>query len=123
MSNDPSPPLKYVGTQSRETMAVAEALAHASGRDVAVAGSKIGEVAGWAIGKAKDGLQSASGQVRERATTAVATYTKEDPIRAILIAAGAGALLMGLVAMMARSGVRTVKRNVRRSNLAVPRRT
>ena len=66
------------------------------------------------MGKAKDGLQSAAEHVRERATTAVATYTRDDPIRAVLIAAGVGALLMSLVAMMARSGVRTVRRNVRR---------
>jgi ElaB/YqjD/DUF883 family membrane-anchored ribosome-binding protein len=83
-------------------------------RDVSVVGGKIGDAADWAMGKAKDTLQSAADQVRERATTAVATYTKEDPVRAILIAAGAGALLMGLVAMMARSGVRTVKRSVQR---------
>jgi len=113
MSNDTSP-LEDMGTQSRETMAVAEVMAHDSGPDVAAAGSKIGEAASWAIGKAKDGLQSAADQVRERATTAVATYTREDPIRAILIAAGVGALLMTVVAMMARSGVRTVRRNVGR---------
>jgi ElaB/YqjD/DUF883 family membrane-anchored ribosome-binding protein len=113
MSNDPSP-LKYMGTQSRETMTMAEAMALDSGSDVAAAGSRIGDAASWAMGKAKDGLQSAAEQVRERATTAVATYTRDDPIRAILIAAGVGALLMSLVAMMARSGVRTVRRNVRR---------
>ena len=81
---------------------------------VSAAGSKIGDAANWALGKAKDTLQSASEQVRERATTAVATYTKEDPIRGILIAAAAGALLMGLISMMARSGVRSVKRKVQR---------
>jgi ElaB/YqjD/DUF883 family membrane-anchored ribosome-binding protein len=81
---------------------------------VSAAGSKIGDAANWALGKAKDTLQSAAEQVRERATTAVATYTKEDPIRAILIAAAAGALLMGLISMMARSGVRSVKRKVQR---------
>ncbi len=135
MSNDPSP-LKYMGTQSRETLNMAAAMAHDSGRstarpidqamgqlsdevddaggDVSGAGSKIGVAANWAMGKAKDTLRSAAEQVRERAATAVATYTKEDPVRAILIAAGAGALLMGLIAMMARSGVRTVKRNVQR---------
>jgi ElaB/YqjD/DUF883 family membrane-anchored ribosome-binding protein len=79
---------------------------------VSAAGSKIGDSANWALGKAKDALQSASERVRERATTAVATYTKEDPIRAILIAAGTGALLMLLLAMTVRSGVRTVKRKV-----------
>lgn len=78
-----------------------------------VAGSKIGDAASWAMGKAKDTLQSAAEQVRERATTAVATYTQEDPVRAMLIAAAAGALAMILLAMMARSGVRTVRRSVR----------
>lgn len=112
MSIDPSP-LEDMGTQTRETMAVAEVMAHDSGRDAAAASSKIGEAAGWAMGKAKDGLQAAAEQVRERATAAVATYTQADPIRAILIAAGVGALLMSLVSMMARSGVRTVKRSVR----------
>jgi ElaB/YqjD/DUF883 family membrane-anchored ribosome-binding protein len=73
-------------------------------------GSKIGEAASWALGKAK----VAADQVRERATTAVATYTKEDPIRAVLIAAGTGALLMLLLSMAVRSGVRTVKRKVQR---------
>jgi len=113
MSNDPSP-LRYVGTQSRETMNMAEALARDSRHHVAAAGSKIGDAAGWAMGKAKDGLQSAAEQVRERAATAVATYTQQDPVRAMLIAAAAGALLMGLVASMARSGARTVERSVRR---------
>jgi ElaB/YqjD/DUF883 family membrane-anchored ribosome-binding protein len=135
MSTDPSP-LKYVGTQSQETLNVAAAMAHASAhaaegaadqamgklsdsvddasRDVSSAGSGIGDAASRAMGKARDTLQSAAEQVRERATTAVATYTKDDPIRAILIAAGTGALLMGLIAMMARAGVRTVKRNVQR---------
>ena len=79
---------------------------------VSAAGSKIGDAASWALGKAKDTLHAAADEVRERATTAVTTYTKEDPIRAVLIAAGTGALLMLLVAMTVRSGVRTVKRKV-----------
>jgi ElaB/YqjD/DUF883 family membrane-anchored ribosome-binding protein len=79
----------------------------------AVAGSKIGDAASWAMGKAKDTLQSAADQVRERATTAVATYTQKDPVRAVLVAAAAGALAMIVLAMMARSGVRTVRRRVR----------
>jgi len=81
---------------------------------VSAAGSKIGDAANWAMGKAKDTLHSAVDNVRQRATTAVATYTKEDPIRTILIAAGTGALLMAVLAMMVRSGVRTVKRKVQR---------
>ena len=83
-------------------------------RTVSAADSNIGDAAHWALGKAKDTLQSAVDQVRDRATTAVATYTKEDPIRAVLIAAGTGALLMLLLAMTVRSGVRTVKRKVQR---------
>ena len=58
--------------------------------------------------KAKGTLELAGKYARDRATTAVATYTKEDPIRAILIAAGTGALLMLLLVMTVRSGVRTV---------------
>jgi ElaB/YqjD/DUF883 family membrane-anchored ribosome-binding protein len=83
-------------------------------RTVSAAGTKIGEAASLAIGKAKDTLESSADYVCDRATTAVATYTKEDPIRAVLIAAGTGALLMILLAMTVRSGVRTVKRKVRR---------
>lgn len=75
-------------------------------------GSKIGDAADRALDRAKNTLQSAAGQVREQATTAVATYTERDPLRAILIAAAVGALLMGLVSMLARSGVRAVKRKV-----------
>ena len=44
--------------------------------------------------------------LRDRATQAsdlAVDYTKDEPVKAMLIAAAAGALLMGLVAMMARS--------------------
>ena len=77
-------------------------------------GSKIGDAADWALSKAKDTLRAAGEKVRARATAAAVAYTKEDPVRALLIAAGTGALLMGLLAVMVRSGVRTAKRNVRR---------
>lgn len=83
-------------------------------RTGSAAGSKVRHAADWAMDKAKDTLHSAVEQVRERATTTVTTYTKEDPLRAMLIAAGVGAVLMGLVAMMARSGVRRVRRKIRR---------
>jgi ElaB/YqjD/DUF883 family membrane-anchored ribosome-binding protein len=79
---------------------------------VSAADSKMGDAANWAIDKAKDTLESAGGYVRERATRAVVTYTKEDPVRAILMAAGTGALLMLLLAVTVRSGARTVKRKV-----------
>ena len=130
-------PLTYMGTQSRETVALEAAVAQdalrATGpssdqpvgklsdavdeahREASLASGKIGALASQALGKAKDTLQSAADDVRDRATTAVASYTKEDPIRAILIAAGTGALLVSVLSMMARSGVRTVKRKVRRS--------
>jgi ElaB/YqjD/DUF883 family membrane-anchored ribosome-binding protein len=77
-------------------------------------GSNIGDVAVRAIDKAKDAVQSGAEQVRERATAAVARYTTEDPVRAILIAAGVGAVLMGLVVAIVRSGVRSVEREIRR---------
>ena len=133
MSNDPSP-LKYMGTQSHETMAMEAALAQravhsteqaadqmlgkladridAARGEIADEGTRISGATNWAIDKAKDTLRSAAGNVCERATTTLETYTKADPIGAILIAAGTGAVLMGLVAMMARSGARTVRRNV-----------
>jgi len=126
-TTDPSP-LKYMGTQSQETVNMAAAMAHAvhstEGRaDQAMgmlsgavdeASSKVGDAASWAMDKAKVALQSAADQVRERATTAVATYTREDPIRAIVIAAVAGAVLMGLLSRITRSGARAVERRVRR---------
>ena len=126
-TTDPSP-LKYMGTQSQETVNMAAALARAvdstegrAGEAMGVvsgavdeAGSKVGDAASWALDKAKGALRSGADQVRERATTAVATYTREDPIRAILIAAGVGAVLMMVLAGMTRSGARAVGRSVRR---------
>jgi hypothetical protein len=133
VSNDPSP-LKYMGTQSHETMAMEAALAQravhsteqaadqmlgklsekidAARGDIATEGTKISDATNWVTNKAKDTLRSAAGYVCDRATTTLETYTKADPIRAILIAAGTGAVLMGIVAMMARAGARTVRRNV-----------
>ena len=84
----------------------------ATSSDMAAEGTKISDATNWAIDKAKNTLRSAAGYARERATTTLETYTRADPIRAILIAAGTGAVLMGLVAMMARSGARMVRRNV-----------
>jgi ElaB/YqjD/DUF883 family membrane-anchored ribosome-binding protein len=78
------------------------------------AGSRIGDAAKRAVGKAKGSVQAAAGAARDRAATAVGTYTKEEPVRAILIAAGVGALLMSLVTILARSGVRNVRRRIRR---------
>ncbi len=50
-------------------------------------GTKLSEAADWVMNKAT----SATEQGRERAKVAVRTYTREDPVRAILIAARVGA--------------------------------
>lgn len=77
-------------------------------------GSKMAEAVNWALDKATEGLHAGADLVRDRTRTAMTTYTQQDPVRAILIAAGTGALLMGLVTMLARSGVRKVRRRVQR---------
>lgn len=76
-------------------------------------GSKMTEAADWALEKAKEGLHAGADLVRDYTRTVVTKYTLRDPVRAILIAAGTGALLMALVSMLARSGVRKVRRKVR----------
>lgn len=51
-------------------------------------------------------LNDTSQMVREKATQAsdlAVGYTKDEPVKAMLMAAAAGALLMGLVTIMARS--------------------
>ncbi|MGZ5893334.1 MAG: hypothetical protein ACXWJ7_12030 [Caldimonas sp.] len=124
MSNDPSP-LKYMGTQSHETVAMGAAMAARAEEAVdrtiekladagraANASSGIGDAASWAVDKAKDAAQATAHQIRKRTRKAVESYTRDDPVRAILIAAGTGALLMLLVALMARSGARSVARRV-----------
>ena len=79
-------------------------------------GSKMAEAADWALDKAKEGLHVGADLVRDYTRTAVTTYTLRDPVRAILIAAGAGALLMGLVSILAHSGYRKVVRKAKSSN-------
>ncbi len=76
-------------------------------------GTKMAEAADWVMDKAKEGLHAGADLIRDRTTAAVTTYTLRDPVRAILIAAGTGALLMGIVAMLARSGARNVRRTLR----------
>lgn len=120
-------PLKYMGTQSQETVNMAAALALAAEqkreRDQAIdeladtigdAESAIGAAASRALQKAKDGLRSAADYTARRAKAGVATYTRDDPVRAVLIAAAVGAVLMGLVARSVRKGARAVDRAVRR---------
>ena len=125
--SEPSP-LKYMGTQSRETVNMAAAMAHAvdsaEGRadqalgkladEVDEASSKLSDAAHWALAKTRETLRSAAEKVGERTKTTVATYTREDPVRAMLIAAAVGALLMGLVARTTKSGVRAIDRRIHR---------
>ena len=128
-------PLQYLGTQSRETVNMAEAMtpagvlarereyrealapmgiqSGAADRPASGAGSKVGDAAGWAMGKANDALRSTARFARKRTSAAVASYTRADPVRAVLIAAGAGALLMMVLSSMTRSGARAVDRKIR----------
>jgi ElaB/YqjD/DUF883 family membrane-anchored ribosome-binding protein len=51
-------------------------------------------------------LHDTTQTVRDKATQAsdmAVSYTKDEPVKAMLIAAASGALLMGLVSVMARS--------------------
>lgn len=56
--------------------------------------------------KGMDTVADASRQLRDRAletSDAAVAYAKDEPVKALLIAAAAGALLMGLLSMMMRS--------------------
>ena len=134
MSNETSP-LQPLGTQSQETINMAAAMAPEAvlarereadrvfaaladqavdaGHDESTVASKVGDAASWAMDKAKETLRSAADQVRDRTKAAVASRVRQDPVRAVLIAAGVGALLMAMLSSMARSGARTVRRKVR----------
>ena len=76
------------------------------------AASKTAEVAGWALDKAKEGLHAGADLLRDRTRSALTTYTVRDPTRAILIAAGTGALLMALASILARKASRRLRRKV-----------
>jgi ElaB/YqjD/DUF883 family membrane-anchored ribosome-binding protein len=133
--NEEEKPLKHMGAQSQHTLDMAAAttpaavlsrerefddalaplgLADDAGPPVSGAGSKVGEAASRAVGKAKDTLRSAADHARQRTAGAVARYTRADPLRAVLIAAGVGALLITVLASMTRSGARAVDRKLRR---------
>ena len=117
MSNDPSP-LKYMGTQSHETMALEAAMAERVARSAEHAAeppedSAVGKAASWAVDKVKDTVRASAAHVGERATGALKSYMGQEPLRAMLIAAGTGAVLMVLATMLARSGGRAVRRTVR----------
>lgn len=99
---------------AREAYASTDDRGRRGARLVGAVGSELGEAASRVVGKAKDALQSGAAHVGARATTLAETYTKKDPVRAWLIAAGVGALLMAVASMTARSGARALERKVRR---------
>ena len=74
--------------------------------DVAPAVDKVSDKAQDAMQKGRDAINDASKMVRDKAARAsdmTLAYFQEEPIKAVLIAAAAGAVLMKLVALMARS--------------------
>jgi len=75
--------------------------------------SRIADAASWALEKATDALQSAALYLRDQAAAVVAKPVRRDPVRAVLIAAGVGAVLAMLLSMKVRSGARAIERRVR----------
>lgn len=68
--------------------------------------SKVTSQAEAAARRGIDAVRDTSQQLRDKATQAsdmTVAYVKDEPIKAMLIAAATGALLMGIVTMMARS--------------------
>ena len=131
MAHEPSP-LKSMGTPSPETAHLAAAMAHAvdanergdqvmrrlsrelerGDRGIADDG-RLADAASWALERATAVLRSCARYLRALASAAVARPVRSDPVRAVLIAAGVGALAMLLLSMKVRSGVRAVERRVR----------
>lgn len=68
--------------------------------------SKVTSQAEAAARRGIDAVRDTSHQLREKAVHAsdvTVAYVKDEPIKAMLIAAATGALLMGLISMMSRS--------------------
>lgn len=68
--------------------------------------SETADQAGTFLGRGIDSARATVQQVRDSATQAsesLVTYTKENPVKAILIAAASGALLLTLFNALARS--------------------
>jgi ElaB/YqjD/DUF883 family membrane-anchored ribosome-binding protein len=65
-----------------------------------------GLVAGRGAARGMEAVRDTSQQLRERAQQAqdmTVAYVKDEPIKAMLIAAATGALLMGLISLLGRS--------------------
>ena len=68
--------------------------------------SKVSSQAEAAARRGIDAVRDTSQQLRDRAVQAsdmTVAYVKDEPMKALLIAAATGALLMGLITMLARS--------------------
>lgn len=68
--------------------------------------NRVGEQAGAMAQRGVDAVRDGSAQLREKALQASDTtvsYIKDEPIKAMLIAAGAGAALMAMLSLMTRS--------------------
>ncbi|KNZ31472.1 MAG: hypothetical protein AD742_15790 [Methylibium sp. NZG] len=68
--------------------------------------NRVGEQAGAMAQRGVDAVLESSAQLREKALKAsdnTVSYIKDEPIKAMLIAAGAGAALMAMLSLMTRS--------------------
>ena len=71
--------------------------------------NRVGEQAGAMAQRGVDAIRDGSEQLRERALRASDTtvsYVKDEPVKAMLIAAAAGAALMAMLSLMTRSSGR-----------------
>jgi hypothetical protein len=131
MVHEPSP-LKSMGAQGPETAHLAAAMAHAvdanergdqvmrrlsheleRGDRGFADDSRLADAASWALDKAGLALRASARFVRDQASAAVARPVRSDPVRAVLIAAGIGALAMLLLSMKVKSSARAIERRVR----------
>lgn len=110
------PPLKHISTQSRETLNMDAELARqalerrsneteGAGNDVQSV-DKPEDTAGSATDSATPSVWNASQPLRtqiDKTSQMALTYTREEPMKALLIAAVTGALVMGLISLMARA--------------------
>lgn len=71
--------------------------------------NRVGEQAGAMAQRGVDAVRDSSTQLREKALQASDTtvsYIKDEPVKAMLIAAAAGAALMAMMSLMTRSNGR-----------------
>ena len=71
--------------------------------------NRAGEQASALAQRSVDAVRDSSQQLREQAqrvSDGTANYVKEEPVKALLIAAATGALLMGVISLLSRSSQR-----------------